>query len=220
MNKNNIKERRKIIMDWFIQMEKRRVVCHDFINQTMNIERCPHEWFFINALLEEIKLNENMAFFFTQYVLQFYPDYEWTNFNAYDILSTILIEISIHNMYFRYVYNGVEDKTKINRGMEFGHIATEFLIRFCNYSLVQTCEQNIILTSRSDCDKYFLPNLLDGYTLFRYAKIEFDSFFRIIKRPVLPTKELYYGQEFIEASNGRFVSIPNYNHTRKRKQRV
>ena len=69
MNKNNIKERRKTIMDWFIQMEKRRVVYHDFINQTMNIERCPHEWFFINALLEEIKLNKNMASFFTQYVL-------------------------------------------------------------------------------------------------------------------------------------------------------
>lgn len=61
-------------MNWFIKMDNIRVVCHDFINQTMNIDNCPHEWYFINALLEEIKLNENMAYLFVQFVLLFYPD--------------------------------------------------------------------------------------------------------------------------------------------------
>lgn len=205
-------------MDWFIKKDNRRVVCHDFINQTMNIDNCPHEWYFINALLEEIKLNENMADFFVQFVLQFYPNYHWTTFNILDWLSTALIEISIHNMHFRYVYNGLEDKSNIDRGMEFGHIATEFLIRFCNYSLIQSCGQNVILTSRNDCEKYFLSELLDGFTLFRYAKINPSAqSFYLVKRPVFPTKELYNGAEFIEHSDGSLVSIPNYNRVKKRK---
>lgn len=119
-------------------------------------------------------------------------------------------------MHFRYVYNGLEDKSYINKGMEFGHIVIEFLIRFCNYSLVQSCSQNVILTSHNDCDKYFLSELLEGFTLFRYAKINFNAqSFYLIKHPVFPTKELYNGVEFIECSDGSFASIPNYSRVKK-----
>lgn len=209
-------------MSWYIAKENKKVVCHDFINQTMGLDSVYHEWFFINALLEEIKSDEKMIYHFIQFVMQYYPDYLWTTFNLYDLLGTIVIEISIHDLHFKYFYGGLGDRESLNRAMEFGHMATEFLIRFRGYSLVQSCGQNVILTSRSDCDKYFLPFLLDGYTLFRYAKVDITSMKAycetlnyFTKRPVFPTKELYNGKEFIETSDGKFVSIPNYNRIRK-----
>lgn len=208
-------------MSWYIAKENKKVVCHDFINQTMGLDSVYHEWFFINALLEEVKLDEKMVYYFIQFVMQYYPDYLWTTFNPFDLLSTLLIEISIHNMHFKYFYSNLGDRESIDRAMEFGHMVTEFLIRFRDYSLVRSCGQNVILTSRYDCDKYFLPYLLDGYTLFRYAKVHITSIRAysetlnyFTKRPVFPTKELYAGKEFIEAPDGNFVLIPNYNRSR------
>lgn len=197
--------------NYYVDKDK-KVILHDFINNTMGIKNCPHEWYFLNALLEEIKLNEKLALIFVLFVMQYYPNYLWTAFYNFDYLTSVLIEISLHDLCFKYAFNGVEPNQSLNKAMEFGNIATEFLIRFCNYSLIKSCGQEIILTSRNDCDKYFFSYLLDGYFLFRYSKIDSMTFY---KHPVYPTKELYNGVEFIESSSGDFVSIPNYNRTRK-----
>jgi len=198
-----------------IDKVNKKIVCHDFINGIMRINNCPHEWYFLNILLEEIKSNKDLASTFVLFVLQFYPDYLWTALPGFDCLTAVLIEISLHDLRFKYVFNGLEPKQNLNKAMEFGNIVTDFLIRFCNYSLIKSCGQKVILTSRNDCDKYFLPYLLDDYSLFRYSKISCLDSLTFYKRPVFPTRELYNGSEFIESSNGDFVSIPNYNRTRK-----
>lgn len=202
-----------------IRKENKKVVVHDFINQTMLFKDCPHEWYFIEALKEEIMLNSDLATIFAMFVLQYYPDYPWTTFDIHNLLNTLLIEISIHCMRFKYVFNGVEPKENLDKAMKFGDMATEFLIRYCGYSLIKSCNQKVIITSRGDCDKYFESFLLDGYSLYRLAKLSYqklllelqamypyiDGIFH--KRPVLPTKELYGNQEVIEDSYGGFVTL-------------
>lgn len=180
-----------------------------------------HEWIFINLLYkEEIKKDPILAKRFLMYMIQYYPEYKWTSFDLNNPIGTIILESDISDKVFRgiNIFKDMEEaKTK---AMEYGEKVTDFLIRYCNYSLIKCQNQNIIITAQSNCDKIFEEELYNGYSLQRKAKLRYVQTDDIMKQaypmidgyfthlPVLPTKD--HGieiDEMIENKDGIFVKI-------------
>ena len=122
-------------------------------------------------------------------------------------------------------------KEELDNSMYLGEIATEFLIRYKNYSLVDYCNNKIILTAQDDCNKRFSKYLEQGYRLFRISKLCLDNkslsklscidYGVFSKLPVLPSKEDWI-DEIIEAPDGSYVQIPKVsssNPYRKERKR-
>ena len=119
-------------------------IYHDVINQN---NKAPHEQIFINYLYKiEIKKNYNIAKLFMIFAFQFFPKYEWTKFDIKNSLESVILECGITAYRFK-------TTTKIQQALSFGEIATEFLIRYLNYSLIFLLEYQLILYQK--LNKYF-----------------------------------------------------------------
>ncbi len=199
-----------------------RKVYHTTAKASDKYKTClTHEWIFINLLYkEEIKKDLTIAKEFMTYMIEYYPKYKWTSFDLNDPIGTVILECNLTDK----IFNGinifkdmVEAKTK---AMEYGEKVTDFLIRYCNYSLIKCQNQNIIITAQSNCDKIFEEELYNGYSLQRKAKLRYvqtdekmkeaypmvDGYFTHL--PVLPTKELGFEiDEMIENSDGVLVKV-------------
>ena len=210
-----------------------RKVEHTFINDLLgfNAEQyksihLPHEWWFIKLLMNEIKRKNELADAFMMFAFQYYPNYKWSILAYNDIahanyLSAIVLESFYRDYELKMHYTEyASTNDDITDAINFGEIATDFLIRYCNYSLVDFCNQKTILTALDNCGKRFEKELLDGYSLYRVAKI---SYHRIpedlqelypqvrgifYKLPVLPTKDSWLSiEEIIETSDGSYQYV-------------
>lgn len=72
-------------------------------------------------------------------------------------------------------YTKTRGKNDSTRQLNYSDIVTEFLIRFCGYSLIGCSTKKVIITSHSNCHKnnLFIKMLEEGYHLQRLAKISF-----------------------------------------------
>lgn len=183
--------------------------------------RLTHEWIFINLLYkEEIKKDPILAKRFLMYMIQYYPEYKWTSFDLNNPIGTIILESDISDKVFRGINIFKDMQEAKTKAMEYGEKVTDFLIRYCNYSLIKCQNQNIIITAQSNCDKIFEEELYNGYSLQKKAKLRYVQTDDIMKQaypmidgyfthlPVLPTKDLGIEiDEMIENKDGIFVKI-------------
>lgn len=200
--------------------ENSKYFLHDFVNKTMGIE-IPHEWAFINYLFKyELKKDPKIADIFIMFFYRYHPEYKWDCFIPNKYFDTVLIECSLHDLNFQRVFLGGEDKSLIHNSMIFGNIVTDFLIRFCNYSLICCSGQKKIVTAQSNCAKQFEEFLSDGFELQRLAKLGFRDIPEYLKPfypeivgtfyklPVLPTKDTYLNfSEFIEYDEDKLSPV-------------
>ncbi len=214
-------------LDFLENKQVGKNIYHDMVNAIIGKGlSIPHEWYFLNVLTkEEILRNRELAQEFVMFVLQYYPKYHWRCFNIDDYLSAAVCECEIHAYQFekKYQFGFKEDKNSIlSESIVMGDIATDFLIRYCNYSLIKCSGQKIILTAQSDCHKRFEDLLLKGYSLQRRAKVgyikkpkELEFYYPEVKGffyrlPVLPTRDLGYPiDEIIETDEGKFEEVVN-----------
>lgn len=147
------------------------------------------------------------------YVKQFYPDIEITKNiddvssfrnlfnNCYGTIRKIMDQF-LENYDIGYVTNNTKS---INEILNLYSIIEDFMIRFYEYSIVGILGQKYIITSCNNCDKKFLDQLIEGYSLFRLQKV------RLVKPqgntgnpyyefcPILPTKDVGFPiDEYIE----------------------
>lgn len=199
-----------------------RIIDHDLINKVFGKGNIvPHEWFFINYLSKyQFRNNEELTSAFVMFVLQFYPDYAWYFYKNNDYLNMAMCEALTNDFIFQKKYEFGLEEEGLTKAMLFGEIATDFLIRFCNYSLINCSGQNIIITAQCDCHKRFEKFLSEGYSLQRRAKVNFIKMPETIKflypgvkgifykLPVLPTKETWFPiDEIIETETGRYEKV-------------
>lgn len=172
-------------------------IYHDVINQN---NKAPHEQIFINYLYKiEIKKNYNIAKLFMIFAFQFFPKYKWTKFDIKNSLESVILECGINDYRFK-------TNTKIQQALSFGEIATEFLIRYLNYSLIKCQNEPIILTAQNNCNKLFIDYLYKGYSIQKLSKIKYINineeigYFEFL--PTYPTKECGFKiDEMIETKN-------------------
>ena len=203
---------------------KYNTVYHDMIgisliNSLRNREDFypPHEWFFMELFIKELIYKDPiLPFYFVKFVRQFYPDYKWTLPLLHEgYTSQVVTECSFYSLQYRYVYDyfdGVNVSVSpeiLQNASKLGEMVTNFLIRFLDFSLINFSNQDIILTSSNVCHKRFTDLLMDGYTIFKLAKIYFyiDSGM-FYKLPVFPTRDIgVHFDEIIETSEGSYERI-------------
>ena len=210
------------MIDFKIDMDSTGLVMHDLITASLKGGHISHEWYFTRALYQqELYLNPKLADAFAMFVFQYYPNYKFAFDANGDYLKTVVYEAYMHDHDFQDTYYGYEFKEEhLERMVTFGEIATDFMIRYRNYSLVKCCGQNIILTAQSDCHKRFESLLSKGYSLQRRAKvgyIEKPAFLAdwnplvkglFYKLHVLPTRDIGYPiDEIIETGDGSYVLV-------------
>lgn len=179
-------------------------------------KKIPHEWIFINLLLNHLG-NPEMSLKFIAFVEQYYPKYLWHYVNYYNMQQMVVLECS----YFSFIFdkknrNDLDFSEKdFNKALEFGEIVTKFCIQYLNYSLIGCGGSKSIITAQSQCDKifdYFLSSG-KGYWLHRMSKIYYisvknDLFGYFEELPVLPTNNLYYGtDEYIQVDNNNYAKV-------------
>ena len=143
------------------------------------------------------------------YIKQFYPNVSFLKYLInhggdglqelfYRFYSTMDNIEKIFNM--TKDINILNDNIKvINTIFKYYSIIEEFLIRYCNYSIVGISNQKYIITSCNNCDKVFNDYLTQGYSLIRLQKIYLvdESHYEFV--PALPTKDIGYKiDEYIE----------------------
>ena len=200
--------------DWYqIKHDANCLIYNENKGDFVNI---PHEYLFINYLKGEIRNSPNgksLAYLFMLYCDQYYLMYRFLKgYDLFNPVATVLIECdnAIMNYQWKLKYD-IEDE-RFDRIIKFGDIATDFLIRYKGYSLIQCMRQKIIITSQDNCHKKFENELLDGYTLHRCSKVYFkrlplsNGYF--YKLPVLPTRETYFQfNEIIETTEGSYQRL-------------
>lgn len=206
-------------------------VFHDMINKVLELvalnrnPNIPHEWYFINVLIKEIERNNKLAEIFVMYIAQYYPRYRWIDFRIDDYIGTVILECGFQQFQFKLKFDLDIENDKfidLSQAMLFGDVVTDFLIRYCGYSLIKSSGQNIILTSRNDCEKRFEELLYQGYSLQRRERVIYTDisnmnvdtnkylgikgmFYRL---PVIPIGSLDYPiDEIIEVESGRYERI-------------
>ncbi len=150
------------------------------------------------------------------YFKQFYPDYELTS----DINDEESLSVLFDNCYEK-IYlmlgeflDGLDDNDlscikrnteSINEIFGFYDKIEDFMIRFYGYSIVGISNQKHIITACSDCDKRFIDELLQGYSLFRLQRLVLVKDGKSQSMPhyefsmVLPTKDVGFPiDEYIE----------------------
>lgn len=209
----------KMAIDFLEDKYKVGEVFHDAINKVLIAKtlgkdiHIPHEWYFIKVLISKVLEDNNIANLFSLYVFQYYPDYDWIGFTPMDTLWSVILECRFHDYQFQKKYElGITEEIDIlPRSMNFGEIATDFLIRFLGYSLIKSSNQNIILTSQNDCHKRFEKLLYDGYSLEKRKKVIYQNGFK--KVPVLPTRQLDFEiEEIIETSDDKYERVLKPNN--------
>lgn len=215
-----------------------RTIDHDLINKILGCNKnVPHEWFFINYLYKhEILKNKELAIEFVMFVSQYYPLYKWYCFDSKDYVASVICEAGLYDFQFQkyYEYELEKEKDLLDRSMAFGEIVTDFLIRYCNYSLIKCSGKKVIITAQSDCDKRFEEYLLNGYSVQLKAKVGYIKAEEKIKNlfpkidgvfyqlPVFPVRadwypcdspntELFPIHEIIETKNGDYDTIMRLN---------
>lgn len=187
----------------------------------------PHEWIFVKILLaKNIVTDPKFAQKFLAFIIQYYPDYKWSQFDLSSIPDTVYLELALNDYRFKkkIIHNQVVENYDL--AMKMGEIATDFCIRFLDYSLIDCCGQKIIVTSRNNCDKRYEDLLANGYTLHRSSKVWFkelpEEILKAIpfaqylgghftKSPVLPTSNDDYDfEEIIESSDGEYRKVLKY----------
>ena len=207
----------------------------------------PHEWSFIDLFYKnELKKDPTIAQQFAMYVLA-NRKYQWSAFDqnliekiingAIDkdlinyidkkLFEMVFIESDLNSFTFKSYYKIQEQNRKIllpkdesyYKSMEYGDIATEFMIRTLGYSLIGNSKQKVIITSMSDCSKRFENYLEQGFSLQRLSKAIYISHtleeriesplvtghFEYL--PVLPTNSPYNIDEIIETKNKTYMKI-------------
>ena len=194
-------------------------VMHDkfitFIENNTLVNAClSHEYYFIMCLKSEILNNENIATLLIYYCFQYDLSYQFRfTFSQFDPLATVLLECDniLQRYQMKFMY-GLEDDELDNQLIKFGEIATDFLIRYCNYSLIRCMGQKIILTGQDNCQKKFEDYLRDGYILLRRKRVYFhlrrpwEGHFEYL--PLLPTRESYFPiDELIEVERDCYQKV-------------
>ena len=193
------------MMPFAIVKEDNKILVHELLGNGVaaSEERIPHEWYFICILLhKEMKRDPKTAREFEDFTWEFYPDYRW-HFRGIDSYANVTAEAAFHDIDFRIKYeDGVEPEGDWSDSKVFGGMATDFLIRCRNYSLVDFSGTKMILTAQSDCEKRFYDYLKDGYQLHKIAKLQYkDGVFT--RLPVFPTRDIGFPiNEVIEGSDG------------------
>lgn len=186
-------------------MSRFKILGRDINHALINISgEVPHELFFIKLLFRELANNPDIVYPLTLFIKEYYPEYRWNN-GAINPLLKITLEAALCNMNFIKVYeHEIEPIESLTDSMLFGEIVTEFLIRYCNYSLIDFSSNHIILTAQSDCEKRFEEYLKKGYSVHRYAKLYYDKYdYKLYKLPVFPTEDFDIPiEEIIESSDG------------------
>lgn len=206
-------------------------VFHDMINKVLELvalnknSHIPHEWYFINVLIKEIEKNNKLAEEFVMYIAQYYPNYRWLDFRINDYVGNVILECGFQRFQFQQKCDlGIVDDifSDLSQAMLFGEIVTDFLIRYCGYSLIKSSNQNVILTSRQDCEKRFEELLYQGYSLQRRERVIYTDVSKLnvdlnkypaikgifYRLPVIPTKDIDYPiDEIIELPNGKYEKV-------------
>lgn len=146
-------------------------------------------------------------------MFQFYPNYELRVKPYFDPLFAIINEIDICDSQFQMEYRyGIP--TDLVRAMLFCEIATDFLIRYHNYSLIKCSKCKINITSQNNCHKKFEEYLYNGYSLLRRRKVilknktNLELNERFLKLPIFPTREIGYPiDEIIEMEDGSYQKV-------------
>ncbi len=224
-------------IDYLDNPYRNKEVFHDMINKVLELvsleknTHIPHEWYFIDVLMDEIKREHSLADCFVMYIAQYYPKYRWIKFDGDDYLGTVILECSFYRFQFYKKCELQETDENISfmpEAMMFGDIVTDFLIRYCGYSLIKSSNQNIIITARNDCKKRFEDLLCNGYSLQRRQRVVYTdlssldlTFFPKVKgffkkRPVIPTHDSYLKiDEIIELDDGQYQKLLSYDKSIK-----
>ena len=93
---------------------------------------------------------------------------------------------------------------EIHKIYKFYGIIEDFMIRYYGYSVKGVSRQKYIITACSNCNKKFIDELEEGYTLIRLQKIYLvngdNPYYKFL--PVLPTKDVGFPiEEYIETSS-------------------
>ena len=209
----------------------------------------PHEWRFIDLLYKsELKKDPTIAQQFAMYALT-NSTYQWTSVNPKliekivnetidknlinyideKLFEMVFIESHLNSFTFEMYYKIQRQKQNRRiplpkdesyyKSMEYGDIATEFMIRTLGYSLIGNSKQKVIITSMSDCSKRFENYLEQGFSLQRLSKAIYISHtleeriesplvtghFEYL--PVLPTNSPYNIDEIIETKNRTYMKV-------------
>lgn len=188
-------------------------IFHNMSNKNGN-RSFPHEWIFIDIFLTYSD-QPFIAQQFVSFVHQCFPNYLWRYCNFYNMQQMCLFEASTASFIFEKYYSLKEEISKehLDFSFQFGEMVTKFLIQFLNYSLVGVSGNKVIVTAQDGCDKKFSEFLEQGYWLQRMAKTYYvpsrhDILGRFEELPVLPTRNLYYGNdEFIETPQHHYYKV-------------
>lgn len=218
-------------LDYLEERYYRTEVFHDMVNKILELvalnknSHIAHEWYFINVLISEIERKPDLAEKFAMYVFQVCPDYKWIDYKASDPTGSVVLECAMHQFQFKMKCDLDEYDDRfidLENAMLFGELVTDFLIRYCGYSLIKSSGQKIIITSQNDCHKRFEEQLYDGYCIQKRCKIKYNSFeeLNISNRlfpwlkgfydiiPAMPTRELDIDfDEMIEMKNGNYQFV-------------
>lgn len=149
------------------------------------------------------------------YFEQFYPDYvllkdindekELISLfdNCYNKINNLLGQFldGLDNNDLQSIRGNIE---AINKIYDFYNKIEDFMIRFYGYSIIGISNQKYIITACSNCDKKFIDQLLQGYSLFRLQRLVFvnEPVSHFEFSPVLPTKDVGFPiDEYIEISD-------------------
>ena len=175
---------------------------------------------FVNFINTNRMANDQKGTFFYNlfiFMKQFYPNNELCKninnpselmelFNKCYRLIDKLFEYALDNNSLESVRKNIE---LINRIEKFYALIEDFMIRFYGYSIIGISNQKHIVTACSNCDKKFIDQLMEGYSLFRLQKVGLieskeNPYYEFL--PVFPTKDVGFPiEEYIEISNGNRI---------------
>ncbi len=181
-------------------------------------KRNSHEQIFTELILKYyIELKENIPVKFIAFSEQYFPKYLWRNPNFANPKEMLILECNLNSFIFtkKHEYEMDISDEDLNKAFEFGEIATRFCIQYLGYSLIGYCGGKAIVTAQDQCDKKFDYFLSKGeeYWLHRIPKVyyvpsKYDLYGYFKELPVLPTNNLYYGNdEYIQSTNHSFQKV-------------
>ncbi len=189
------------------------IIIHDTINKMFGTPP-PHEQIFINLLLKHLE-DVEIPLKFVVFAEQYFPNYLWHYVNYHDLLRMVALECSRFSFVFEEYYKSELDVSNkyLKETFKFGEIVTKFCIQYLNYSLIGCGGAKSIITAHQQCDKKFDEFLSKGYYLLRMPKIYYvpsktQIFGYFDELPVLPTENLYYGNdEFIKFNSLEYRKV-------------
>lgn len=174
----------------------------------------PHEFIFLQIILKECK-NPEVAAQFVNFIIQFFPNYNWKWCELDNLQSMAIMEIKINTFTMQRKFD-FKDQTvteeQYSTAKLLGEIATEFCIRTLDYNLIGIGGAKTILTCddvlNETCEYYFNK----GYEVFKlrklyYIKDELDFLGYFEEIPALPIKEYNNMNFFVEDKEHKFQRV-------------